>query len=64
MLSTGSLSELVRARPKINIAYVIIAVAALVMLVALLSGPRIRKYAREKNRGGASPAQSGSGQRP
>jgi hypothetical protein len=39
-----------RTRPKINLAYLIIAVAAIVMLVALLSGPRIRKYAREKTR--------------
>ncbi|HEV2913086.1 MAG TPA: hypothetical protein VGX92_07210 [Pyrinomonadaceae bacterium] len=33
----------------------IIAVAALVMLAALLSAPRIRKYAREKNRAAAPP---------
>jgi hypothetical protein len=37
-----------RARPKINFAYVIIAVAGLIMLAALLGGPRVRKYAREK----------------
>jgi hypothetical protein len=37
-------------RPKINLAYLIIAVAAIVMLAALLSAPRIRKYAREKVR--------------
>jgi hypothetical protein len=39
-----------RARPKINFAYLIIGVAAIVMLVALLSAPRIRRYAREKTR--------------
>ncbi|HEX8137513.1 MAG TPA: hypothetical protein VF544_07985 [Pyrinomonadaceae bacterium] len=48
-----------RARPKINFAYLIIGVAAIVMLVALLSAPRIRRYAREKARAvehGAQPA--------
>jgi hypothetical protein len=48
-----------RVRPKINLAYLIIAVAAIVMLAALLSAPRIRRYAREKARAvehGAPPA--------
>jgi uncharacterized membrane protein YuzA (DUF378 family) len=45
-----------RARPKINIAYVIIGVAGLVMLIALLSGPRVRKYAREKAGANTTPA--------
>lgn len=55
-----------RARPKINIAYVIIGVAGLVMLIALLSGPRVRKYAREKAREGTTPATetTNSNQRP
>ncbi|HEX8142850.1 MAG TPA: hypothetical protein VF553_09660 [Pyrinomonadaceae bacterium] len=45
------------ARPKINIAYVIIGTAAIIMLAALLSAPRIRKYAREKARAeSAAPA--------
>ncbi|HEX8772504.1 MAG TPA: hypothetical protein VF735_02795 [Pyrinomonadaceae bacterium] len=44
-----------RARPKINIAYLIIAVAAVIMLAALLSAPRIRKYAREKARAESAP---------
>ena len=47
----------VRVRPKVNIAYLIIGVSAIVMLVALLSAPRVRRYAREKARAGsASPA--------
>ena len=46
-----------RMRPKINIAYLIIGVAAIVMLAALLSAPRVRRYAREKARAeSASPA--------
>jgi hypothetical protein len=55
-----------RVRPKINIAYLIIGVAATVMLVALLSAPRVRKYAREKARAeSASPAAQPPGsQRP
>jgi uncharacterized membrane protein YuzA (DUF378 family) len=54
-----------RVRPKINIAYVIIGVAAIVMLLALLSAPRVRKYAREKVRAesGASPASTATGNR-
>jgi hypothetical protein len=40
----------VRVLPKINIAYLIISVAAIVMLAALLSAPRVRKYARERAR--------------
>jgi hypothetical protein len=44
------------ARPKINFAYVIIAVAGIIMLVALLSAPRVRKYAREKTGQSARPA--------
>lgn len=55
-----------RVRPKINIAYLIIGVTAIVMLVALLSAPRVRKYAREKARAeSASPAAETPGsQRP
>jgi len=50
--------KFLRARPKINFAYVIIAVAGLIMLLALLGAPRVRKYAREKTQQGARPAAS------
>ena len=54
----------VRMRPKINLAYVIIGVAGFIMLVALLSAPRVRKYAREKARTDRSPSTANSTQRP
>ncbi|HVG33565.1 MAG TPA: hypothetical protein VM911_10805 [Pyrinomonadaceae bacterium] len=54
-----------RARPKINFAYVIIGVAGIIMLVALLGAPRVRKYAREKTQQGARPTTTTNGnQRP
>ena len=52
-----------RVRPKINIAYVIIGIAGLVMLIALLSGPRVRKYAREKA-GATRPPETNGNERP